>query len=193
MPAQSPKMANSQLMAILSLILGIVGLVVSFIPYFNFVFVLLTIPSIVLGIIALVKAIKNHTAGKGCAIAGLACSLATPLFFSFTYIAIQNCQDFLTYRNESRILTTREIIKSIDTATSMYHLKHGGKYPDSLDALTQETEDDEALIQGDNVVDPWGTELRYERRGKRRPRITSAGPDGEFDTSDDITNYDGKP
>jgi Tfp pilus assembly protein PilE len=53
------------------------------------------------------------------------------------------------------------------------------------------------------VVDPWGTPLRYDyydesdinfdhRKDTIRsfPLITSAGPDGQFDTNDDITNRD---
>ncbi len=57
------------------------------------------------------------------------------------------------------------------------------------------------------IVDPWGTTLRYDyysneteepdltfsRRGqtiRNFPLITSAGPDREFGTDDDITNRD---
>ena len=73
----------------------------------------------------------------------------------------------------------------------MYSMKHGGKYPDSIESLTQENVDEEALLQGD-YVDPWGQELKYEKQGKKRPKITSAGPDGEEGTEDDITNYEAK-
>ena len=57
--------------------------------------------------------------------------------------------------------------------------------------LLKETEDEDALLQGE-YVDPWGTEIKYERRGKKRPLLTSAGPDKEFGTEDDITNLDKK-
>ena len=39
-------------------------------------------------------------------------------------------------------------LQSVETALNMYSMKHGGKYPDSLEALTQETDDEEALLQG---------------------------------------------
>ena len=39
---------------------------------------------------------------------------------------------------------------------------------------------------------PWGQELKYEKQGKKRPLLTSAGPDEEFGTEDDLTNKDTK-
>ncbi len=47
------------------------------------------------------------------------------------------------------------------------------------------------MLEGE-PVDPWGNELQYELQGKKRPKITSYGPDGEAGGDDDITNYDEK-
>ena len=93
--------------------------------------------------------------------------------------------------NEARIASARVQIKNVEEALVAYSMKHGGKYPDSLDALTEETEDEDALLQG-GTEDPWGTPLQLEKRGKKRPKITSAGPDSEMGTDDDITNVDSK-
>ena len=93
--------------------------------------------------------------------------------------------------NEARIASARVQIKNVEEALVAYSMKHGGKYPDSLEPLTQETEDEDALLQG-GVEDPWGTPIQFEKRGKKRPLITSAGPDGEFGTEDDITNVEKK-
>ena len=93
--------------------------------------------------------------------------------------------------NKPETRTAREDIQSVETELNMYRMKHGGAYPDSLEVLTKETEDEDALLQGE-YVDPWGTEIKYERRGKKRPLLTSAGPDKEFGTEDDITNLDKK-
>ena len=98
---------------------------------------------------------------------------------------------YMNYLADARIATTRSLIANVDVAVKSYNMKHGGKYPDSLEALTQETDDEEALLQGD-YVDPWGQELKYEKQGKKRPKITSFGPDGEEGTEDDITNYEAK-
>ena len=93
--------------------------------------------------------------------------------------------------NEARIASARIQIKNVDEALVAYSMKHGGKYPDSLDVLTEESEDEDALLQG-GTEDPWGNALQLEKRGKKRPKITSAGPDGEMGTEDDITNVDSK-
>ena len=93
--------------------------------------------------------------------------------------------------NEARVASARVLIKNVEEALVSYNMKHGGKYPDSLEPLTQETDDEDALLQG-GTDDPWGNPLQYSKRGKKRPLITSAGPDGEFGTEDDITNIDAK-
>ena len=93
--------------------------------------------------------------------------------------------------NEARIASARVQIKNVEEALVAYSMKHGGKYPDSLEVLTEETDDEDALLQG-GVEDPWGNALQLEKRGKKRPKITSAGPDGEMGTEDDITNVEGK-
>ncbi len=54
------------------------------------------------------------------------------------------------------------------------------------------------LLNGEkDIRDQWGREYRYHHGdvrktpfGKNRPLITSAGPDGVFDTADDITSLD---
>ena len=94
-------------------------------------------------------------------------------------------------RPRARVATTRSLISNVDVAVKSYNMKHG-KYPASLDVLTQEQADgSEPLLEGE-PVDPWGNELQYELQGKKRPKITSAGPDGEEGTEDDITNYEAK-
>jgi signal peptidase I len=50
-------------------------------------------------------------------------------------------------------------------------------YPESL-----------AEIDQDDSVDDWGHPFRYERLSPAEYRLASAGPDGVFDTGDDITN-----
>ena len=96
---------------------------------------------------------------------------------------------YINYLADARIETTRSLIKNVEDTLVAYYGKHG-KYPDSLDVLTQETEDEDAPLKGD-ITDPWGNDLKYEKRtGKKMPIISSAGPDGDFGTKDDITNID---
>ncbi len=98
---------------------------------------------------------------------------------------------YMNYLADSRISATRALISNVDTVVKSYNMKHG-KYPESLDVLTAEPDDgSEPLLEGD-PVDPWGNRLNYEKRGKKRPKLISAGPDGEFGNEDDITNVDDK-
>ena len=84
--------------------------------------------------------------------------------------------------------TARLLIVNVGLAVKSYNFKYG-KYPDSLEALTKAPdEDSDPLLEGE-PVDPWGNELRYEKRGKKPPAIISAGPDGEFDTDDDMYGF----
>ena len=96
---------------------------------------------------------------------------------------------YMSYLKDARIETTRALIKNVDLAAKSYNMKHG-KYPESLDVLTQEQADGgEPLLEGE-PVDPWGNELIYQKNGKNRPKIISYGPDGAEGGDDDITNYD---
>ena len=98
---------------------------------------------------------------------------------------------YMSHLKDSRIATTRALISNVDVAVKAYNMKHG-KYPDSLEVLTQEQADGEdPLLEGD-PVDPWGNDLVYQKSGKKRPKIISFGPDGEEGTEDDITNFDEK-
>ena len=90
----------------------------------------------------------------------------------------------------AKVEAARERIKSVALAVMAYNMKHGGKYPDSLDALTEASDDNSDPLREGDLVDPWGNELKYEKRGRKRPIIISAGPDGELGTDDDLANLD---
>ena len=97
---------------------------------------------------------------------------------------------YMNYLADARITTTRSIIKNIEDACQMYNMKHGGKYPRQLSELQEGDDDNPPLLDG-GIEDPWGNEIKYERKGKRI-YLTSFGPDGEEGTEDDITNLDKK-
>lgn len=95
---------------------------------------------------------------------------------------------YMSYLADARVSATREQIKSIETACVAYSMKHGGKYPAQLSELQEGDDDNPPLLDGD-IVDAWGNEIKYERKGKVI-YLTSAGEDGEEGTEDDITNRD---
>ena len=89
--------------------------------------------------------------------------------------------------NEARITTTRGSIATIEQAIDIFSMKHNGKAPDSLEELTQGTDDAPGLLKEGSLNDSWGTPFSYTRQG-RKFKIVSAGPDLEMGTDDDITN-----
>ena len=74
-------------MAIAALVLGIVGLVMSFIPCAGMYALLLTIPGIVFGVLGIKKA-KTTNMGKGQSIAGLVCSIIGSAMATYWLIAV---------------------------------------------------------------------------------------------------------
>lgn len=98
-------------MAVASLVLGIVGLVISFIPCLGSYGLLLTLPGIVLGAIGLSSAAKKN-APKGLAIAGLVCSIIGSVIAGYQcYVlnkATDAATDFANKLNESMNQASKE-------------------------------------------------------------------------------------
>lgn len=61
-----------------------------------------------------------------------------------------------------------------------------GIYPDDFGAFLKNNFESRAGEKKDITVDTWGNSYRYVKTGKYY-EITSAGPDGEFGTDDDIS------
>ena len=57
-----------------------------------------------------------------------------------------------------------------------------GKLPAALSDLGRPSEKNMFM-----TADPWGTQFKYTQLGDDHFELTSAGPDGKFGTSDDIT------
>ena len=93
---------------------------------------------------------------------------------------------YMNQLESARIETTRSIIKNIEDACNIYNMKHGGKYPTQLSELQEGDDDNPPILDGD-IVDPWGNEIKAEKKG-RRSYLTSFGPDGEECSEDDIPN-----
>jgi hypothetical protein len=64
---------------------------------------------------------------------------------------------------------------------ALYKGQHG-KLPDALGDLGKPSEKNLFF-----TTDPWGTKFKYAKLGDDHFELTSAGPDGKFGTSDDIT------
>ena len=88
--------------------------------------------------------------------------------------------------DDANTSATRTTISSIEQAATTWETRHFKK-PDSLDRLLQADGDREPLLPAKAKTDAWGNEIQYRLNG-RKVEIRSAGPDGQMNTSDDITN-----
>jgi len=86
----------------------------------------------------------------------------------------------------SKINAAKVGVDNLKAAVVAYNIEKG-KYPSDLKSLVEASGDDEPIVEGGEgaLYDPWGTEYKYEKKGKRFV-VISAGPDGEFGGDDDI-------
>ncbi len=100
--------------------------------------------------------------------------------------------------NRSKINATKAQISAFETQLDIYQLDIGA-YPSNqqgLQALRVCPADlpdptkwgPEPYAKKDIPVDPWGNQYQYELTGPTQYHIYSAGPDGQPNTSDDISN-----
>ena len=87
--------------------------------------------------------------------------------------------------NEGAVAATRQSIGAIKTAAQTYEIRTG-KYPDSIDALTQPIGERPAPLEK-KPQDAWGNDFQL-RKTDKGVEIRSAGPDGQFNTGDDVTS-----
>ena len=96
-------------------------------------------------------------------------------------------KNFMGHGEEARITATRASITAIDESIQIFAMKHSGKLPDTLEELTVGTDEKPGLLKEGSLADSWGGSFGYTKKGKRFT-VTSAGPDEEMGTEDDITN-----
>ena len=91
------------------------------------------------------------------------------------------------YNMKARIAKAKADIDSIGVGIQSY-LLDTGKYPASMDALTQ---GDDPIIAS-IPLDPWQNPYKYTYPGTHRPYkydLWSFGPDGVDNTEDDLANW----
>jgi general secretion pathway protein G len=84
--------------------------------------------------------------------------------------------------NKARKTATIQTIEQIKLAIAQYEMDKG-KYPESLSDLVS---GEKHYLDSEKVpVDSWGHEFKYYIKGDLI-KVESAGPDGVFETADDI-------
>jgi general secretion pathway protein G len=95
--------------------------------------------------------------------------------------------NIMGHDEEARRQATRTSITAIEQAVQIFAMRHNGKLPDSIEELTAGTDDAPGLLKEGALNDSWGTPFGYTKQGKKF-KVSSAGPDGELGTEDDLTN-----
>ncbi len=93
------------------------------------------------------------------------------------------------HAENTRITVTKANIDTLKLAVTTYEMIIG-KRPPSLEELVKEGDEDwPGPFLEEEVVpnDAWDKPFKYFMKGKR-VKIKSAGPDGVFDTADDLSN-----
>ena len=139
----------------------------SFIPMFGVLF----------GIVAIVIGVVKKT--KGQIYLGIAGILFSVLLYGgiFYFGFVAKTGPFA----DLKVKQVSQLIKMDAGQIALYKGQHG-KLPDALSDLGKPSEKNLFF-----VTDPWGTKFKYTKLGDDHFELTSAGPDGEFGTSDDIT------
>jgi len=111
--------------------------------------------------------------------------IAILIFLCFWLLAI--VQNANTERQTAMVNCARSNIIEIEKAIQLFIMSHNGKMPDTLEELTQESNDKPAIFREHGLVDPWGTKYSY-RKSEKTFTITSAGPDRKLGTADDLVD-----
>ncbi|GAG89558.1 unnamed protein product [marine sediment metagenome] len=89
---------------------------------------------------------------------------------------------------ETTATLTRTEIESFEHASEMFAMRHM-RLPNSLDELFTSVNGSQPFMKEGDRLDPWGVEYKFSVDTERdMVIIQSAGPDGQFNTADDVTN-----
>lgn len=89
---------------------------------------------------------------------------------------------------KAKINATRSSISAICTAIDLFEVERG-KYPAAIDDLTVPVDGQAPYIRGGVPADSWGNPFGYVNSGGGNYVVTSAGPDGQMGTEDDVTSF----
>ncbi|HEX7900608.1 MAG TPA: hypothetical protein VF950_22780 [Planctomycetota bacterium] len=118
---------------------------------------------------------------------------AHPIVVGFAFLGIAAVLvGLLTTRSGSDCgpgTRTEFILQQLKLACAIYHRDYGGYPPEDafvavLASPPRRLLDAECVASSGQIEDAWGTPLRY--RLDQQPVLSSAGPDGRFETADDI-------
>ena len=168
--------------------LGLTGLILSVVGVLGFGCWLLTVPGLILSLIGLRK--EPRTAAIAGTVFG---GIGILEFIVLSPMILVSSAFFLRpleiARERAKITITTNQIHKLEMASDIYY-DDQGNYPfDFQDLLFHSNLIDEEESERN---DAWGNAMKLNGGPNTRPKITSAGSDGIFDTEDDVTTDDGR-
>jgi general secretion pathway protein G len=192
-------------LGIAALVLGILGVLVAWVPFCGIVAIPVAAIGLILGIIAIVMARSSQT-GMGLPIAGTTLSAIAILLQGvwWVYMAVMvrnmNAAGAFTATPTTRptdpVAAARFDVTNLNIGMAAFYADHG-RYPtpaEGINALLTNPNTDRSWVgpYGQNIrqSDPWGRPYVYRQPGKIDPNgmdVYSLGPDGIDGTADDVT------
>jgi hypothetical protein len=169
-------------LGIASLVLGIVGLLIAFIPLVGIISLPVTGTGLLLGIIALIVGIARSRQGLAFPIAGSSVNAVAIGVALFYVLLISRAVTGLTEESKKKVAQVRAT--TLSTAAKNYYIDHG-QYPQALQLLLKK--DDKGgpyIANSDDLKDPWGYDFQYNpaamdpQTGEVEPEISTRSPDG---------------
>jgi len=185
-PQPPPSQAEGGLLGIGAFVIGLIGLVISIIPFIGIYAAPLTVLAIILGAIGL-----RRPEGRGFSIAGLSCGLIGSGIVICWLLVFRVADDAF---NESKVRIAKVgVDRLVQDAYPQWQLAHDDKpCPDSLAELAR------YLGMNDHdLKDPWGTPYKIFCGAGHLPAgvsagiaVVSLGEDRRENTADDIRSWE---
>ena len=102
-------------------------------------------------------------------------------------LAVSELKKAVDEVTEFRKAATYDTIASIDQTVTVYYVRTGNMPKGISDLIRPIDDDEQGVLMSKNAYDAWGNLFKLEVDGKKYT-IRSAGPDGQMNTEDDITN-----
>ncbi len=194
-------------LGIAALVLGILGVLVAWVPFCGIVAIPVAVIGLILGIVGIILARSSQT-GMGLPIAGTVLSGVAILlqagWWILMMISVRNAQSTIANTPATATLTTRPAdpllgakydILTLQSALELFEIQNG-RYPttdEGLQALVQKPANvanwQKPYIAGTVPYDPWDRPYVYRWPGVKNPNsfdLYSLGPDGRQGTPDDV-------
>lgn len=176
---RSSRRRQSNTCAVVAFVLGIVSILLFWVPVVGMLLCLVTLVTAVIGMIG---ARKGSGGMAFAVIGGILAALGIAIYIALLILFFRSTDILRDAVREAEIEQARDQIGEIETLLDAYHLENG-EYPARLEELSDTADDSSSYVDLDE--DPWRNAWQYTRVDDDF-RLWSRGPDGKSGTADDV-------